>query len=179
MICFSDAIISYVKESVLKIGGGCGISFNFPPQTLKALFGDRNMSDEKYAEACREEVARFSFGKLSFTSMRDLTVVSIDEAGVAAILSLPQTENDAFVGELIALTAVPDADANAVHALFRRYASDVFSIPGIDGEFDEALCFDVFDPFCYCFSYEPDGIHYHRLLKDDFDATYPGLLPRF
>ncbi|GEM_PF-5398888 len=173
MEAFIAAICDYVKESVLKIGDdGCDISLNFPPQTIKSLFGNRTMTQEELSAAEEHAKAAFPYGGLSFLPFKDLVVVTVDGAAVRKICSLPKTKKDEFLLGLVALSADTSATFQTVRALFEKFDT-VYRWEGVDGEYDEVLCFAHFDDFCYCLSYEPGGVHYHRLLKEDFDALYP------
>lgn len=132
---------------------------------------------QKTRELLQSTVAQFPYGALSVSHTGETVVFTADREAVRAISALPRTSRDDFLASLVQICARGTAEKAEIYALFRKNEPDFHMVAGDGEDFDEALYFDAFDPFVYCFHFDFGGAHYHRLLRSDFTALYGTRLP--
>ena len=171
-----DSICDNLQETFEKLGySETEVSFNYPPKTLKTLFGNRGMSDGELADRlcgfAHEQEGKL--GRISFRKNGDVFLLTVPREGARFVHT--ERKPDPFLSALVRVTMTFFATKEDVHRVFLDTGRPFTVRPFSEPDLDEVIFFTDRDSYCYCFSYGEERPELHRLLPEDFAELYAPL----
>ena len=165
-----ENLVYVTQEMIIKTGDGGPIGLYYTLPSIRRIFG-KDLTADEAGELLKEfsGEANETLTDLAVTAAGERFCFTVGKRGVEYVAKT--CENGGFLKDLINLLKEnPTCDEDRVVGIFKKYSDDVIVENSDEEEFDRVIRFGGGKPdgLYYCFKFDGDHTHYHRLTEKDY-----------